>query len=218
MLKDIKAVIFDLDGTLIDSMWMWKDIDIEYLEKFGLSMPEDLQASIEGMSFSETAEYFKQRFSLPLSLAEIKAEWNEMAWNKYAHEVPFKEGAIRFLTYLREKGIKTGIATSNSRDLVSLILETHEAEGYFDSIHTSCEVKKGKPAPDIYELVASELQVEPKDCLVFEDVVQGIMAGKNAGMKVCSVYDDFSKDMDEKKKELSDYYIQNFDEIVLTMD
>lgn len=215
MLKDIEAVIFDLDGTLIDSMWMWKEIDIQYLERFGLTMPEDLQSCIEGMSFSETAFYFKQRFSLPSSLEEIKADWNQMAWDKYAHQVPFKKGAKRFLTYLKEKGVKTGIATSNSVELVELVLETHDAKGFFDSIHTSCEVKKGKPAPDIYELVASELQVSPEHCLVFEDVPQGIMAGKNAGMKVCSVYDDFSRDMEEEKRALSDYYIQDFDEIAL---
>lgn len=215
MLKDIEAVIFDLDGTLIDSMWMWKEIDIQYLERFGLTMPEDLQSCIEGMSFSETAFYFKQRFSLPSSLEEIKADWNQMAWDKYAHQVPFKKGAKGFLTYLKEKGVKTGIATSNSVELVELVLETHDAKGFFDSIHTSCEVKKGKPAPDIYELVASELQVRPENCLVFEDVPQGIMAGKNAGMKVCSVYDDFSRDMEEEKRALSDYYIQDFDEIAL---
>lgn len=215
MLKNIKAVIFDLDGTLIDSMWMWSAIDVEYLGKFGISMPEDLQTCIEGMSFSETAVYFKERFDIPDSLEEIKKEWNQMAWDKYAHEVPFKKGAMEFLEYLRKKGIKTGIATSNSKELVEIVIGRYGAEDFFDSIHTACEVPKGKPAPDIYELVASELQVEPQNCLVFEDVVQGIMAGKNAGMKVCSVYDDFSKDKDEKKRELSDYYIYSFEEIPL---
>lgn len=155
----------------------------------------------------------KERFSLPSSVEEIKSDWNQMAWDKYAYEVPFKKGVLEFLEYLKKSGIKTGIATSNSIDLVKLVIEKHNAGGFFDSIHTSCEVKRGKPAPDIYELVASELQVAPESCLVFEDVVQGILAGKNAGMKVCSVYDDFSRDMDEKKKEASDYYIHSFDEI-----
>lgn len=216
MLNGIKAVIFDLDGTLVDSMWMWREIDIEYLAQFSLSMPEDLQACIEGMSFSETACYFKERFSLPVSLEEIKTEWNRMAWDKYAYEVPFKQGAMDFLQYLKKQGIKTGIATSNSVELVKAVLERHNAGGFFDSIHTACEVKKGKPAPDIYELVAAELQVQPEECLVFEDVVQGIMAGKNAGMRVCSVYDDFSKEADEKKRELSDYYIHSFEDIALS--
>lgn len=215
MLKNIKAVIFDLDGTLIDSMGIWKDIDIEYLGKHGLELPDDLQKSIEGMSFSETASYFKERFKLQASLEEIKATWNEMARNKYANEILFKEGAKEFVYYLRKKGIKTGIATSNSIALVKEVLKNHDMENEFDSIHTACEVKRGKPAPDIYEFVANELNVRKEECLVFEDVIQGIMAGKNAGMKVCAVYDDFSKLVEEEKRELADYYIKNYCEIVL---
>ncbi len=214
MLKDIEAVIFDLDGTLVDSMWMWKSIDIEYLAKFGLEMPEDLQHCIEGMSFSETAAYFKKRFELTDSLEQIKSDWNEMAWNKYQYEVPLKEGVKEFLTYLKENNIPTGIATSNSRELVDLIIDKHHMKGYFSSIRTSCEVAKGKPSPDIYLLVAEDLGVSPQKCLVFEDVLQGVMAGKNANMKVCAVYDDYSeKDLEEKKK-LADYYVNSITEVL----
>jgi HAD superfamily hydrolase (TIGR01509 family) len=218
MLKGIEAVIFDLDGTLVDSMWMWKSIDIEYLAKFGMEMPEDLQHCIEGMSFSETAAYFKERFHLPDSLEQIKSDWNEMAWNKYLYEVPLKEGVKDFLTYLKENNIPTGIATSNSRELVNLIIDKHDMKGYFSSIRTSCEVAKGKPSPDIYLLVAEDLGVSPQNCLVFEDVLQGVMAGKNAEMKVCAVYDDYSeKDMDEKKK-LADYYVNSVTEVLKLLE
>lgn len=218
MLKGIEAVIFDLDGTLVDSMWMWKSIDIEYLAKFGMEMPEDLQHCIEGMSFSETAAYFKERFHLPDSLEQIKSDWNEMAWNKYLYEVPLKEGVKDFLTYLKENNIPTGIATSNSRELVDLIIDKHDMKGYFSSIRTSCEVAKGKPSPDIYLLVAEDLGVSPQNCLVFEDVLQGVMAGKNAEMKVCAVYDDYSeKDMDEKKK-LADYYVNSVTEVLKLLE
>jgi len=88
----IEAVIFDLDGSMVDSMWVWKSIDIEYLRKFGITLPEDLQASIGGRSFTETARYFKERFGLPDDLETIKADWNRMAWDKYTHEVPLKNG------------------------------------------------------------------------------------------------------------------------------
>ena len=214
MLKDVKAVIFDLDGTLVDSMWMWRDIDIEYLGKYGIEFPEDLQSGIEGMSFSETAEYFKNRFQLSQSLEDIKEEWNQMAWDKYLNAVPFKQGAVELLEVLKERGIKAGIATSNSRELVTLVIQKHNAEDYFQSIRTSCEVEKGKPSPDIYHLVADDLGVTSEECLVFEDVIQGIMAGKNAGMKVCAVYDTYSAEDTDKKKELADYYIESFQEIL----
>ena len=97
ILDDKKAVIFDLDGTLVDSMWMWGDIDIEYLNRFGLSCPEDLQKAIEGMSFTETAVYFKERFALADSVEEIKAAWVAMSLKKYKNEVSMKPGAREFL-------------------------------------------------------------------------------------------------------------------------
>lgn len=213
MLKDIDAVIFDLDGTLVDSMWMWETIDVEYLARFGLEFPKDLQGSIEGMSFSETAAYFKERFNLPDSLEQIKSDWNKMAWDKYLNEVPLKEGAREFLEFLKANKIPAGIATSNSRELVDLIIDKHNIGHYFTSIRTSCEVEKGKPSPDIYLLVAMDLMVDPKKCLVFEDVIHGIMAGKNANMKVCAVYDKFSEKYEEQKIRLSDYYIRSMKEI-----
>ena len=214
MLKDIDAVIFDLDGTLVDSMWMWEAIDIEYLARFGLEFPEDLQRRIEGMSFSETAIYFKERFKLADSLEQIKSDWNRMAWDKYLYEVPLKEGVIEFLEYLKENKIPAGIATSNSRELAELIINRHNISGYFSSIRTSCDVDRGKPSPDIYLLVASDLMAEPERCLVFEDVIQGVMAGKNAKMKVCSVYDKSSEMDEEQKIRLSDYYIHSMKEIL----
>lgn len=213
--KDIKAVIFDLDGTLIDSMWLWKQIDIDYLGKHNLEFPHDLQSAIEGMSFTETALYFKETFQLPYTIEEIKREWNEMAWYKYTHEVPLKDGVGLFLDYLKMKNIKMGIATSNSRELVDLVVEKLGIKGYFHSIRTSCEVTKGKPSPDIYLLVANDLDVKAEECLVFEDVIHGIMAGINAGMKVCAVYDDFSKDVTDEKVRLADYFINSFNEIVM---
>lgn len=213
MLTDIDAVIFDLDGTLVDSMWMWKSIDIEYLARFGIEMPTDLQKSIEGMSFSETALYFKTQFDLPDSLEQIKSDWNQMAWNKYRKEVPLKEGVKELLISLRNNRIPAGIATSNSRELVEVIIEKHQLKEYFASIRTSCEVEKGKPSPDIYLLVARDLGVDPTRCLVFEDVLQGVMAGKNANMKVCAVYDKFSEKDLEQKKRLADYYIHSISEI-----
>ncbi len=210
----IEAVIFDLDGSLVDSMWIWKSIDIEYLGKFGITPPENLQACIEGMSFSETAAYFKERFSLPDDLETIKADWNRMARDKYAKEVPVKEGAKELLSYCKEHGIKAGIATSNSRELVESVVRAHQMESCFGCIMTACEVEKGKPAPDIYLAVAGKLAVEPKNCLVFEDIIPGIQAGKAAGMQVCAVYDKYSEYQDTEKHRLADYYTYGFGELI----
>lgn len=210
MLQNIDAVIFDLDGSLVDSMWMWRAIDVEYLGKFGIPLPEDLQSEIEGMSFSETAVYFKERFSIPDSLEQIKSDWNRMAWDKYLYEVPLKPGIPTFLENCRKEGILLGIATSNSRELVENIAGVHQLKDYFSCIMTGCDVKKGKPAPDIYLAVADNLQVSPDRCLVFEDIVPGIQAGKNAGMRVCAVEDEYSICDRERKQALADYYIDDY--------
>lgn len=217
MIKDVEAVIFDLDGTLVDSMWMWESIDREYLARFNIDLPEDLQKNIEGTSFTETAAYFKKRFDLPDSLDQIKSDWNDMAWAKYLNEVPVKEGVIDFLKYLSLKNIPAGIATSNSRKLVDLIIEKHQLKGYFKSIRTSCEVAMGKPSPDIYLLVAKDLEAEPEKCLVFEDILVGVMAGKNAGMKVCAVYDSYSEKEQKEKIELADYFVHSISEVLQLM-
>lgn len=216
--QDKKAFLFDLDGTLVDSMWIWKKIDIEYLGRFGLELPDNLQASIEGMSFSETALYFKERFSIPDSLEEMKADWNRMAWEKYTQEVPLKPGVRDFLTYYRARGVKMAVATSNSQELAEAVLAAHGLTDFFDTVVTGCEVAHGKPWPDIYLEAAARLGVNAGECLVFEDVVAGIQAGKSAGMKVAAVEDAYSLYQNLQKRELADYYITDYNLLLAEED
>lgn len=213
-LKNKKAVLFDLDGTLVDSMWMWPQIDVEFLGRFGYDCPRDLERAVEGMSFSETAAYFKERFSLPMTLEEIKECWSQMAMDKYRTQVPLKPGALEFLRYCKDQGIATGIATSNGRPIVDAVIEALQIGEYFQEVATACEVEKGKPEPDIYLEVARRLQVAPEDCLVFEDVPAGILAGKRAGMTVLAVEDDFSRELSGEKKALADGYICDYSELL----
>lgn len=213
-LDDVDAVIFDLDGSLVDSMWVWQTIDIEYLNRFGIKPPPDLHHLIGGRSFHETAVYFKELFQIPDEPEQIKADWNRMAWDKYSREVPLKKGAGAFITFCRENRLKLGIATSNSRELVENVIAAHGLNGSFDCIMTSREITKGKPAPDIYLAAADALGVVPERCLVFEDIIPGIQAGKAAGMKVCAVFDDASVSQDAEKRELADYYIHDFQELL----
>ena len=214
MLKEIEAVIFDIDGTLVDSMWLWHEIDDIFLEKYHLTAPETFHKGMEGKSYTETAQYFLDIFpTLTHTIEELKEEWNEMAHELYMTKVQLKTGAYEFIEFLCKKNIKLGIATSNCRMLAEDSLACHNILKCMDSIWTADEAKVGKPAPDVYLKVAESLGVNPVKCLVFEDVPNGIMAGKNAGMKVCAVYDEASANQDDLKRELADYYIQDFNDI-----
>ncbi len=214
MLEKITTVLFDLDGTLVDSMWMWSVIDVEYLGGLGVSVPGNLHREIEGMSFSETAVYFKEAFHIPESLEEIKNVWVNMARDKYAHEVGFKPGALAFLKELRKRGLKTGICTSNDRKLAQTAVDALGMGPYIDCVMTACEVRAGKPSPDIYLAVASSLGAKPDSCLVFEDVPNGIQAGLNAGMRVCAMEDDHSRDQRDRVRSLAHYYIHSYQQIL----
>lgn len=214
MFNNIEACIFDLDGTLVDSMTMWKQIDIDYLARFGIELPDDLQQSISGLSFHETAIYFQNRFGITDDTDTIESTWNSMAEDYYRYKVPVKDGVPEFLVKLKEKGYKTGIATSNSIELLEVVLEALNIRQYFDEIHTANEVAKGKPAPDIYLLVAEKLETAPEKCMVFEDLCVGLTGGIAAGMRTCAVEDRFSEGEREEKKRLSDYYINDYTEII----
>ena len=214
MLKDKKAVIFDMDGTLVDSMWIWQEVDRIYMKKYNLTPPPNFQKALEGKSYTETAQYFLDVFpTLTCTLEEVQQEWIEMTKELYMTKVQLKPGAKEFLKRLKERCILTGIATSNARELAEVTLHALGIRDCFDSIRTACEVAKGKPAPDVYLKVAEDLNVLPRDCLVFEDVPKGIEAGKNAGMWVCAVEDAFSVNDEKEKKEKADYFIRSYDEI-----
>ncbi len=208
------AIIFDLDGTLIDSMWVWPEIDQAFLKKYNLTVPDDLEEELEGMSFTESAVYFKNRFHIEDSVEVIKKTWNEMAWNFYTNHIQLKEGAAQFLDLVRKRHLKLGIATSNSIELVTAILERFGITDFFHSIRTSCEVEKGKPHPYIFLKVAEDLEVAPDRCLVFEDIPNGVIAAKAAGMEVWAIEDRQDEKIRKELKRLADRFIQDYQEAI----
>ena len=176
-------------------------------------MPDDLQEAIAGISVTQTAYYFKNTFGIRDSIEKIISDWDEMAFDKYAHQVPLKKGADRFLALLKKQGIRCAIATSNSRRLTDAVLKAHGITDYFCEVITGEDVHKGKPAPDIYLESAARLLIDPANCLVFEDIPEGISAAVAAGMKVCAVEDDYSAQNKELKKKMADYFIINYGDI-----
>ncbi len=213
MLTDIDAVIFDLDGTLVDSTWVWAKIDEDYLGNLGIVPPKNLMKEIGHMSMEQIAVYFKEKFSIEDSLEVIQETWNEMALGEYSSNVPLRKGADKFLAHLKNLGIKIGLATSNSKILLETVLVKHNIYQYFDSITTTGEVLKGKDSPDVFLLAATRLGVPPERCLVFEDIPFALKAARQAGMKAVAVQDPYKAQEWESIQSLADHYIVDYDEI-----
>lgn len=210
MTKNIKAVIFDFDGTLVDSLGIWKIVDDIFFQRRGLIFDEKI-VQFGGRSFSECAEYVKELFKLNESVEQIKQEWIDISVPLYEKQLRFKPYAKEFVKALKKAGLKTAIGTSNNQDIIKPILKKNDMINDFDNILTCCEAGRGKPYPDIYLTIAENLQVEPKECIVFEDTLEGILSGKSAGMFVYAVDEPFHFEMRDEIKKAADKTISGFD-------
>jgi len=210
MLNNIDAAIFDMDGTLVDSMWVWSEIDKEYLAKHNLDVPPTLNSDIAHLSFNEVAIYFKNTFNLSYEVDEIISYWNQMAYEAYVNKVKLKPGVKEFLEALRKNNIKIGLATSNNTLLLEACLKANGIYEYFDAITLTNEVSRGKDFPDVYLLAAEKLEVNPANCVVFEDLLPALQGAKSAGMKVVGVYDEFSTEYHTDMKAIADKFILDY--------
>lgn len=209
-----EGVIFDLDGTLIDSNWVWSQIDIDFLGKRGFEVPADYMQIIAPMGFEATADYTIRRFGLKETREAVVKEWHDMAIEAYSNKVRLKSGVTEYLHYLKGKGKVMSVATASDMRLVSPVLKNNGIEGYFSNITTVREVERGKGFPDIYDKAASKMGVNRENCIVFEDIIQGIMGAKNGGYRTIGVYDEHSVSNQNEIKNLSDMYIQDFKEMI----
>ncbi|MBE7028350.1 MAG: HAD family phosphatase [Ruminococcaceae bacterium] len=213
-MKKIKGAIFDLDGTILDSMHIWPQIDEDFLGRRGITLPEDYVKSISTMGFHEIAVYTKERFSLSETLDEIKNEWNEMSVMAYATAIGLKRGAKEFLKLLKDNGVKMSVATASNELLFMPALENNEILGYFDAFTTLAEVKNGKGSSDIYFKAAEKIGVSAKECVVFEDLYDGLRAARRDGFFTVGVKEELSVVSQKKIKEESDIYINDFYELI----
>lgn len=209
-----EAVIFDLDGTLVDSMWLWIEVDRAFLEKRQLSIPEDLGKDIEGMGFQETAAYFKETFDLPDSTEAIMREFHEHTVRFYEEKIFVKEGIRELLHALKDSGKRIAIATSNSLTLAEKVLHNNGIEAFFEEIVTSDMVARGKPSPDVFLEAASRIGVAPDRCLVFEDTHAGVKGAKAAGMDVVAIYDKVSAAHRDAIARDADHYLETYELLV----
>lgn len=189
----IEAVIFDLDGTIFDSLDVWRQIDIEFMENRGLEATPDYMAAISLMGFREAADYTIERFGLEDTAEKLMQEWNDMAAGFYGSRVTLKKNAKEYIQKMAVAGFKLGVATSLPPVLYRPALEKHGLVQFFHAICSTSEVSGDKESSEIYVYTAERLNVNPKNCLVFEDTLQGIRSAKKAGMYVYAVLDEAAR-------------------------
>jgi HAD superfamily hydrolase (TIGR01509 family) len=211
---DIKGVIFDLDGTLLDSMHVWDKVDIDFLARRGMALPDGYQKAITSMSYTETAIYTKELFGFEETVEQIVAEWHTTVYDEYAHSLELKPGAKDYLSILREKGIKVALATGSDQQLYEPTLRNNGVYGLFDVFVTLSDVTRSKVFPDIYLKAAEKLCLEPAQCLVFEDIIEGIRSAKAAGMKAVGVYDASSAADRGEIELIADGFIMDFTQLL----
>jgi HAD superfamily hydrolase (TIGR01509 family) len=212
---NFNTVIFDLDGTLIDSMGVWQQVDHEFLSKRGIPVPDDLFKDVEGgNSIVEIAHYFKRKFGIADAPEAIVAEWSAMVRQHYHSDVMLKPGAAEFIKLLHASGIRMGVGTSNTRELAEIVLQANGVLPYFSAIVAGCSDIKGKPFPDIFLRVASSLDADPRKCLVLEDVLVGVQAAHAAGMQVWAVQEECSAWEADAIRAEADFYARNYNEIL----
>ncbi len=213
-LKNIEGAVFDLDGTLLDSSWVWEKVDEKFLGDRGFQVPDDYVDEISPLGAERAAVYTIERFGLNEDKDDIVREWIEMAKKEYATEVVCKPYAKEFLEELHKLNIKMAVATSSDRELFMKTLEREGILKYFQKIVTVDEVERGKGYPDIYEEDARRIKVNPHKCLVFEDILAGVTGASLGEFNVVAVFDEKSKHNWEKIKSISKYSINDYKELL----
>ncbi|MBQ9750353.1 MAG: HAD family phosphatase [Clostridia bacterium] len=210
----IKGAIFDLDGTLLDSMFIWDTIGEDYLRSLGKEPHEDLKETFMTLTLEEAAEYYREHYGVTLSVKEIVDGVNAMVEGIYRTKVTLKPGIADYLCWLKENGARMCVATVTDRYLVEETLERLGVRNYFSEIFTCAEVGYGKDKPIIYQKAQEHLGTAKEDTCVFEDLPFALKTAKADGFRTVGVYDRYENGQDELKS-LADYYILDFADPVL---
>lgn len=232
MLKNKKAIIFDMDGTLINSIGIWNDIDEELIKTIGngeidnIDIAKQRDEKLKEYSKSEDAyleycDFLKNKYNANISKEEIKKLRYEIAENYLREKVEYKPNAEKVLKYLKEKGFILAIATTTNEHTIEIykkynknIIDKANLEDIFSIIYSKNAVKNLKPNPEVHYKILKELTLKPEECLIIEDSIIGVEAANNANIDVVAIYDKYSYCDRERINKLSQYQFKDFNEML----
>ena len=208
-----KGMIFDLDGTLIDSADVWRDIDIKFLKKRGIDIPDDYAKNVSAMNFRDAAEYTIRRFGFKESPEDLIEEWSQLALYEYTYNIKAKPHAAEFLRSVRARGIRTALATASNEALYTAVLKSNGLYDYIELFVSTEQVERGKGFPDVYELAAERLGLKAEECIVFEDIIEAIHGAKAGDFATAAVLNGHFPADDELMRREADICFTDYTEI-----
>ena len=209
----LQSAIFDMDGTLLDSMGMWRTLGSVLAKNHGAEAPADLDRQVASLGLWEGTAYCKEVCGLPGTVDELVSEvWGQIE-DFYQNHVEPKPGVVKFLSLLKMEGVWMYVATATDRPLAEAALKTAGIDGYFRGMITSREAGQTKrEGPEIYERALRRLRSTKKDTVVFEDALHALRTAHEAGFRTAAVYDPTEPEQEEMRR-LADYYIVSFEEM-----
>ena len=209
----ISGAIFDLDGTLIDSMSIWDDIAYNFLVSQGVTPKPDLRKMVATMYLDESARYLVEEYSLDCTPQDFKDYTERIIEDFYVRTVPPKRDAVEFLQKLKASGVKMCVATATERKLAVPALEHNGMLGFFDAIFSCAEIGVSKQSPEIFDMALEFLGTTKSETFVFEDSYHAVATAAKAGYNVVAIADKSASKDEDKIKQLSVSFIENYAEL-----
>ena len=206
----IKGAIFDLDGTLIDSMPVWMGVGAKYLKQRGITPKPHFYTDIKFIEVLGYADYMNREYGLDLEAYSLKDEINRMMEYEYFNSIKLKEGVREFVEALADKGVKLAVATATDEYLVREVLTRNGIYDKFTATFSCRDYKTTKDEPKLYETALAALGTKKEETFIFEDAVYAIKTANKAGFPICAIYDEAAQDDWNEITSLSTYAIESF--------